>query len=73
MWMTTGGVRGGAYSKTVPCEQGSCDSRRESLRVGFGPRPACRGPNVRNLWAQYHLSRLICPVLLVHVPRCVRT
>lgn len=69
---TTGGVRGGTCSKTVPCEQGSRHSRRESLRLGSGPRPACRGPNVRNLWAQYHLSRLICPVLPVHVPSCVR-
>jgi len=70
---TTGGVRGGACSKRIPCEQGSCHSRRESLRVGSGPRPACRGSNVRDLWAQYRLSRLIYPVLPVHVPRCIRT
>ena len=68
-----GGVRRGACSKTVPCEQGSRHSRRQSFRVGSRPRPTRRGANVRNLRPQCHLSRLVCPVLRVYVPRRVRT
>jgi len=69
----TGSFCGDACGETVPGEQGSRYTRRESLRAWPGPRSPRRGPNVRGLRAQRSLSPLVFPVLRLHVSCRVRT